>query len=241
MFRERIVLLTLVLLIACSGCMALSPESAEICLEYGRSSRIFPEDITLDELNSEAYNFDVFGETYTVWVVSTQKQHSDVAFGWISFHTPANTILQSGRTQSSYDEAVRMLTWEQEYGCYYFWPAALKAQYYHELRGNESRITYPNETEITEAEAVAIARQTLMQDVGLEEALLDSLPVSTEFYQDNDPNDSVQSERFWGITFREPDASLHFPPLYAVVIDGLSGIPEYSIDYQIDLVINHTK
>lgn len=241
MFLKRFSLLTLVLLVVCSAAFALTPEAIEICLKRGESSRIFPDGTTADDLIVETYTIHALGEPYTVWVVSTQNQRSDVEFGWMSIHEPSNTVLQSSRTRSSYKDAVRMLEWEQIYGCNYFWSSDLKAQYYHELYGSKARITYPNENEITEEEAIAIARQTLMQDAGLQESILDLLPVSTEFYQDDTPNDSVHSERFWGITFRENNDSFRFKPIYAVVIDGLSGIPEYSIDYQKDLIIEHTK
>ena len=241
MFLKRLSFLTLVLLVVCSAAFALTPEAIEICLKRGESSRIFPDGTTADDLIAETYTIHALGESYRVWVVSTQNQRSDVEFGWMSIHEPSNTVLQSSRTRNSYQDAVRMLEWEQIYGCNYFWTSDLKAKYHQELWGNESRITAPNETEITEAEAIAIARQTLMQDIGLEETLLDSLPVSAEFYQDNNPKDSVQSERFWGITFREHDLSLRFPPLFAVVIDGMSGIPEYSVDYQKDLIFEHIK
>ena len=241
MFWKRTILLTLALLMICSAGMALTPEATEACLERGANSRIFPDGTTADDLIVETYQIRAVDDSYTVCVVSTKEQRSDVEFGWLSIHLPSNTVLQSSRTRRSYEDAVRMLTWEQLYGCNYFWPAAFKAHYYHELCGDESRITWPNENEIAEEQAIAIARQNLMDDAGLTEDQLSRLLISTEFYQDDTPNDSVRSERFWGITFREEDENFRFPPLYAVVIDGMSGIPEYSIDYQKDLVIEHTK
>jgi len=241
MFLKRIFLLSLVLLLVCSAGIALTPEAADLCLERGRNNRIFPDGTTIDDLIVETYIIDALGKPYMVWVISTKEQRSDVEFGWMSIHAPSNSVLQSSRARHSYEEAVHMLEWEVIHGCSYFWPSDLKAQYYHELYGDESRITYPNENEITEAEAIAIARQTLMADAGLQENLLDQLAVSAEFYQDDTPNDSVQSERCWGVTFREKNVELRFMPLYAVVMDGASGIPEYSIDYQKDLIIEHTK
>lgn len=241
MFRKRTILLILVLVFICSAAVALTPEAMESCLEHGAKSRIFPEDTTADDLIVEPYTIDAVGETYTVWLVSAKEQRPDVEFGWLSFHAPSNTVVRSSRTRQSYEEATRMLMWEQTYGCSYFWPAALKGHYYHELRGNESRITWPSENEIAEDLAIEIARQTLMDDAGLMDHQIDQLLLSAEFYQDATPNDSVQSERYWGITFREKDENLLFPPLYAVVIDGLSGLPEYTVDYQKDLIIEHTK
>lgn len=241
MFWKRTILLTLALLMICSSGIALTSEAIEACLERGANSRIFPDGTTADDLIVETYHIRALDDSYTVCVVSTKEQRSDVEFGWLSIHIPSNTIVQSSRTRRSYEETTRMLTLEQTYGCSYFWPAACKAHYYHELRGDESRITWPNENEITEEQAITIARQTLMDDAGLTEDQLARLLISTEFYQDDTPNDSVRSERFWGITFREEDENFRFPPLYAVVIDGLSGIPEYSIDYQKDLVIEHIK
>ena len=241
MVFKRIFLLVLTLLLVCSAGMALTPEAAELCLERGKSSRIFPDGTTADELMTETYTISAFGMPYTVWVVTVKEQRPDVEFGWISFHEPSHAVLQSSRTRRSYEEAVHMFAWEQVYGCSYFWPSELKARYYHELRGDESRFTIPNEKEIAEEEAVLIARQTLMTDAGLSESQLDELAVSAEFYQDDTLGDSVHSSRWWGITFRANDASLRFTPLYAVVIDGLSGIPEYSIDYRKDLIVEHTK
>lgn len=241
MLWKRTILLALALVLLCSAAVALTPEAMEVCLKCGANSRIFPEGTTADDLIVETYSIDAVGESYTVWVVSAKEQRPDVEFGWVSFHTPSNTVLQSSRTRRSYEEASRMLTWEQTYGCSYFWPAALKGHYYHELRGDESRITWPNENEITEELAIEIACQVLRDDVGLKDHQIDQLLLSAEFYQDATPNDSVQSERYWGITFREKDEKLLFPPLYAVVVDGLSGIPEYAVDYQKDLIIEHIK
>lgn len=241
MFWKRTALLTLSLLIICSYGIALTPEATDICLERGKSSRIFADDTTADDLIVETYTIHAFDESYEVCVVTPKKQRSDVEFGWLSIQLPSNIILQSSRTRRSYEDAVRMLTWEQLYGCNYFWSAARKAQYYYELRGTDARITCPNENEITEEQAVEIACQTLMEDLALTEKQIAPLLISVEFYQDDTPNDSVQSKRFWGVTFREKDDAFRFPALYAVVIDGLSGCPEHSIDYQKDLIIEHIK
>jgi len=241
MLWKRTILLTFALVLLCSAAIALTTEAMEVCLKHGESSRIFPDGTTADDLIVETYTIDAAGESYTVWLVSTNHQRQDVEFGWLRFHSPSNTVVQSSRTRRSYEEAKLMLTWEENYGCSYFWPAALKAHYYHELRGDEARITDPGANEITEDLAIKIARQALIDDVGLKDDQIDQLLLSAEFYQDNTPNDSVQAERYWGITFREKDENLCFPPLYAVVIDGVSGIPEYAVDYQKDLIIEHTK
>ncbi len=241
MLMKRLGLLVLLLMLLCSTSVALTPEAAELCLERGISSRLFPDGTSIDDLIVQTYTIDALGEPYTVWVVSTQEQRSDVEFGWLSIHGPSNAVLQSSRTRSTYEDAIRMLEWEAIHGCSYFWSSDLKAQYYYTLHGDEARITYPRENEITQEQAIAIARQTLMEQAGLQEDLLDQLVISVEFYRDDTPGDSVQSKRFWGITFREKNLSLRFQPLYAVVMDGESGIPEYAIDYQKDLIIEHTK
>ena len=102
MFWKRTILLTLALLMICSAGIALTSEAIEACLERGANSRIFPDGTTADDLIVETYNISALDDSYTVCVVSTKEQRSDVEFGWLSIHIPSNSVVQSSRTRRSY-------------------------------------------------------------------------------------------------------------------------------------------
>lgn len=211
---------------------ALDEQVIAACREYGISSGCFPRDVKDDELVAEAFEISALKHSYSMWLVTTTRQPDGVEFGWVAYQTPSHTRQSSDREFASYQQERQKLMAEVEKGCYHFWSAEEKAEYSYHLYRQDARITFPNENELSQDAAVERARNNLMPLLGLTAAQTEVLLVDATFYQDE--------TRYWGITFRQNsvDGPLPLEPLYAVVIDGPTGVVQYAIDYRKDLVVD---
>ena len=208
----------------------LKAQVIDACREYGISSGCFPQDVKDSELVVESFEVTALDKPCTIWVVTTTRQQDGVEFGWVSYHTPSHTRQNSDRDFVSYQQERQLLMAELEKGCYHFWSAEEKAQYSEHLYGQAARITVPQENEISQEAAVEIAGQALKNLLGVAAVQAENLLVDTTFYQDE--------TRYWGITFRQNsvDGPLPLEALYAVVIDGTTGVVRYAIDYRKEFI-----
>lgn len=210
----------------------LEEEVIAACREFGISSGCFPQDVKGSELVAEAFEITALDHPYTMWLVTTTRQTDGVEFGWVAYQTPSHTRQSSDREFASYQQEKQKLMAEVEKGCYHFWTAEEKAEYSYRLYGQDARITFPQENELSQDTAVEIASNNLMPLLGLTAAQAEALLIDATFYQDE--------TRYWGITFRQNsvDGPLPLEPLYAVVIDETTGVVQYAIDYRKDLVVD---
>lgn len=157
-------------------CCALSPALADgseladtvldTCRRLGIRSRLFPDDITNDQLILESFAIDFQGQPIQKWLVSTTVQREDVAFGWLEYQTPGDFIITDGRDRASYEIAKWKNGLEVERGLDYFWSPEEKAQYFAAVYGPEASIVAPDESVIDRQTAVALACHALSDAAG---------------------------------------------------------------------------
>lgn len=129
--------------------ITLTQDDLDACRKRGISAMDFPDDITNDELFVESYDICGGGNQYTVWIVSTLRQRSDVEFGWLSYQTPQRIFLGGWETKDSYLAEKRYRELEMQHGTYCFWSPELKAQYSKERYGEDASIAFPIDTDIS--------------------------------------------------------------------------------------------
>jgi hypothetical protein len=177
------------------------------------------------------YEIETKGHTFTQWLIVLYSGISPTSF-WYAFiysDPPGSLYGQFGNTSDfttdpMYLQLKAQFEWEQEKGLSDFWPIEEMALFNETVStplGLPDGHRLPADGEITEAQAIAIAQQTLTQTYGVSQATLDQLWRSAELL------DWGEGDPFWLVKYCDLQSTgmILFNMDYTISIDARSGLP----------------
>lgn len=177
------------------------------------------------------YEIETKGHTFTQWLIVLYSGTSSTSF-WYTFiysDPPGSLYGQFGNTSDfttdpMYLQLKAQFEWEQEKGLSDFWSIEDMALFNETVStplGLPDGHRLPAQGEITEAQAVAMAQQTLTQTYGVSQATLDQLWRSVELL------DWGEGNPFWLVEYLDLQSTgmVLFNMAYTISIDAQSGLP----------------
>ncbi len=186
----------------------------------------------------------------------TYIDNSTYAF-WVNIASPSGEIMEAYdgdfpyeiaelKKQFALDSAVAEATaeWEIEKGPHFFWNYADKVAFYRQygsLPGiffSEMPATLPEEGDLTEAEAIALAKEQLGMEYKLSGGEIDAMRVDSCFYSEFYTN-TVGNSPCWVFLFRggTPDENGIYPLLYQVNVPSPSGLIDARRNMKMDDIV----
>ena len=177
------------------------------------------------------YGIETNGYTFTQWLIVLYSGTSSTScwYAFIYSDPPGSLYGQFGNTSNfttdpMYLQLKAQFEWEQEKSLSPFWSVGDRALFNETVStplGLPDGHRLPVEGEITEAQAIAIAQQTLTQTYGVSQATLDQLWRSVELL------DWGEGDPFWLVKYRDLPSTgmILFNMDYTISIDARSGLP----------------
>ncbi len=165
---------------------------------------------------------------------------------WVNIASPSGEIMEAYdgdfareiadlKKQFVLNESIAEATaeWEKEKGPHFFWTYADKAAFYRQYGSipgksfSEMPVTLPEEGDLKEAEAIALAKEQLGNEYKLPGGQIDAMRMDNWFYSEFHTN-TVGNSRCWVFLFRgdAPDESGMYPLLYQVNVPSPSGLTD---------------